>query len=274
MSGVQHSARRLLMVGGAERRSGPGSVILERFVALAGGPRGSIAVIAAASREPRAVEAEYVEAFTRLGIPAEAVVVDNRHQANSDEATAAVARATGVFLTGGDQLRIAAIVGGSRVDSLMHARVNAGEAVLGGSSAGAAVMSSTMIVEGEDRAVRTHPGLGFLPGVVLDMHFAERGRLHRLLSAVARYPHELGLGIDEDTAVLADSGRFEVLGSGAVTMVDAGQAELAGAPAEQAGQAALTGVLVHLLPSGYTFELAGRSPVVAQARGKPDGDRQ
>src|SRR4029453_5793238 len=109
----------------------------------------------------------------------------------------------GVFFTGGDQLRIVTVLGGSRVDSALHARLPADTTgvVLAGPSAGAAMMSSTMIVGGGDAfvrttSVRTGPGLEFLPGVLIDMHFAERGRLNRLLSAVALYPHELGLGID------------------------------------------------------------------------------
>ena len=100
-------------------------------------------------------------------------------------------------------------------------------------------------------SVRTGPGLEFLPGVLIDQHFAERGRLNRLLSAVACYPHELGLGIDEDTAILTDGDTFEVLGSGAVTVVDAGGAADIRVPSQ--GPIALAGACVHVLPAGYTF---------------------
>jgi cyanophycinase len=129
-----------------------------------------------------------------------------------------------------------------------------------------------MIVEGDGRGVsrtgvRTGPGLEFLPGVLIDQHFAERGRVNRLLSAVALYPHELGLGIDEDTAILTDGDHFEVLGSGAVTVVDAGAATDIRVPAE--GSITLVGARIHVLPAGRTFHLTGRRPVVDA----PAGDR-
>jgi cyanophycinase len=137
--------------------------------------------------------------------------------------------------------------------------------VLAGTSAGAAMMSGTMIVGGDGpgvttASVRTGPGLEFLPGVLIDMHFAERGRLNRLLSAVARYPHELGLGIDEDTAILADGDVLEVLGSGSVTIVDAGTATDIRVPA--AGPIDLAGARIHVLSAGCTFELSGRRPSI------------
>jgi cyanophycinase len=128
------------------------------------------------------------------------------------------------------------------------------------------MMSGTMIVAGEGpgvsrASVRTGPGLEFLPGVLIDQHFAERGRVNRLLSAVALYPHELGLGIDENTAILTDGDYFEVLGSGAVTVVDAGAATDIRVP--DAGPIALAEARIHVLPAGHTFHLTGRRPVAA-----------
>jgi cyanophycinase len=260
---------RLLIVGGAERRTPGDEVILRRMVELAGGADARISVIATASRYPRELEDEYVRAFTGLGADAEAVRIDTREEANDDAAVAAVANATGVFFTGGDQLRIATVIGGSRLDSVLHARVGAGELVLCGSSAGAAMMSSTMIMGGDDGGVRTSsvwtgPGMEFLSGVLIDMHFAERGRITRLLSAVALYPHELGVGIDEDTAILVQGRRFEVLGSGSVTVIDAGRADMIRVPANGNGPIAMTGVRLHVLPAGHAFELTGRYPVVVE----------
>jgi cyanophycinase len=252
---------RLLIIGGAERR---GTAILSRFVQLAGGAAANVVVIATASRDPAGLEIEYASAFTGLGAGAvSALRLQTRADANSAAATAALESATGVFFTGGDQLRITTILGGTRVDSLLQSLVAAGTVVLAGTSAGAAMMSSTMIVGGDapgvsTASVRTGPGLQFLPGVLIDMHFAERGRLNRLLSAVALYPHELGLGIDEDTAILADGTHFEVLGSGSVTVIDAGAASDIRVPA--AGPIALAGARIHVLPAGYTFELTDRRP--------------
>jgi cyanophycinase len=252
---------RLLIIGGAERRS---TAILARFVELAGGPSARIVVIAVASSDPSVLETEYVSAFTGLGAGSvQALPVRTRAQANADDMTDRLRQATGVFFTGGDQVRITTILGGTRADAALQTLVASGAVILAGTSAGAAMMSATMIVGGDGRgvatgSVRTGPGLEFLPGVLIDMHFAERGRLNRLLSAVALYPHELGLGIDEDTAILVDGDCFEVLGSGSVTVVDAGGATDIRVPDD--GPIALTGACLHVLPAGYTFHLKGRRP--------------
>ncbi len=257
---------RLLVIGGAERSGPGGTAILRRFVDLAGGAAAELIVIATASAEPAVLEAEYAALFTGLGAGrVRALRLENRSQANAATAVEALEAATGVFFTGGDQLRITTVLGGTRTDSALQRLVRAGTIVLGGTSAGAAMMSGTMILGGDgpgvSRAgVRTGPGLEFLPGVLIDMHFAERGRLNRLLSAVACYPHELGLGIDEDTAILAEGDSFEVLGTGAVTVVDAGEAADIRVPAD--GPIALTGARVHVLPAGCRFELSGRRPAI------------
>jgi cyanophycinase len=261
MNDAEPRRRRLLIIGGAERR---GTAILARFVELAGGPAADIAVLATASRDPGTLETEYVSAFTGLGAGnVRALRVSTRAEATDPAAATVLAAATGVFFTGGDQRRITSVVGGTPLDSLLQARVADGSMVLGGTSAGAAVMSGTMIVGGDEpgvttTAVRTAPGLELLPGVLIDMHFAERGRLNRLLSAVALYPHELGLGIDEDTAILTDGDYFEVLGRGSVTVVDAGCAADIRVPDE--GPIAIAGARIHVLPAGFTFHLTGRRP--------------
>jgi cyanophycinase len=257
---------RLLVIGGAERYGPGGTGILRRFVELAGGPEAQLIVIATASTEPAVLETEYAALFTSLGAGrVRSLRLENRAQANEPSVIEALGTATGVFFTGGDQLRITTVLGGTRTDSALQTLVHAGSVVLGGTSAGAAMMSGTMILGGDSpgvtrTSVRTGPGLEFLPGVLIDMHFAERGRLNRLLSAVAPYPHELGLGIDEDTAILTEGDRFEVLGTGAVTVVDAGCAADIRVPAD--GPIALTGARVHVLPAGCGFELSARRPSI------------
>lgn len=261
---------RVLVIGGAESHCEHDDTILERFVELAGGRGSRIVVIATASGDPDKIEAEYQEVFNRLGAGAvEPLRLENRDQANSEHAVALLRSATGVFFTGGDQLRITTVLGGSRVDTLLHERVDDG-LVLAGTSAGATMMSSTMIVEGQGSrvspgSVRTGPGLEFVHGVLIDMHFAERGRLNRLLSAIAQYPHELGIGIDENTAILVEGSRFEVIGAGSVTVIDAGPASTISTPEEELGSIALCGVRLHVLPHGYTFELNGRLPLITDA---------
>lgn len=254
-------ASRLLIIGGA---AGPG--LLGRFVELAGGAAARIVVIATASSTPDTTEAEHRDAFSELGAGrVRALRIDARADANAAGVEPVLREATGVFFTGGDQERITTVIGGTATDSILQSLVAAGTVVLAGTSAGAAMMSGTMIAEGDGRgvnraSVRTGPGLEFLPGVLIDQHFAERGRVNRLLSAVALYPHELGLGIDEDTAILTDGDRFEVLGSGAVTVVDAGAAQDIRVPSQ--GPITLVGARIHVLPAGHTFHLTGRRPVV------------
>jgi cyanophycinase len=259
------SLGQLMAIGGAA-----GSALLARFVALAGGPAATIVVIAAASETPADLEASYVDDFARAGAGSvRPLRLSTRAEANDPRVPELLAAATGVFFTGGDQRRITTTIGGTRTDSALQSLVAAGSVVLGGTSAGAAMMSGTMIVGGDGYAVVTGPGLEFLPGVLIDMHFAERGRLNRLLTAVARYPHELGLGIDEDTAILVAGDSFEVLGSGSVTVVDAGAATDIRAPADL--PIALAGARIHVLPAGCTFELSGRRPSIADAYAEERG---
>ncbi|WP_250036979.1 cyanophycinase [Paractinoplanes maris] len=249
----------LLIIGGAA-----GPALLGRFVELAGGPAARIVVIATASSDPAAAEAEHLAAFREQGAHhVEALRLDDRTAANDPGVEPVLRAATGIFFTGGDQERITRVIGGTATDSVLQTLVASGDVVLAGTSAGAAMMSGTMIVEGDGpgvsrTSVRTGPGLEFLPGVVIDQHFCERGRINRLLSAVALYPHELGLGIDEDTAILTDGDAFEVLGSGAVTVVDAGRATDISVPAT--GPITLSGCRLHVLPAGRAFHLTGREP--------------
>ena len=141
--------------------------------------------------------------------------------------------------------------------------------VLAGTSAGAAMMSSVMIVGSAPtltlRAgmVELGSGLGFLPGVLIDQHFEQRGRLRRLLAAIAQHPHELGLGIDEDAAAVVDGHTFEVFGTGSVTVVDAGGLTHTNlAEAERHELFAICGVRIHILPPGYRFDLQNRTPLL------------
>jgi cyanophycinase len=263
-----HTRGQLVVIGGLDIHGGGGETILSRFVELAGGAKARIVVIATASPKPEPVEQEYVTEFIRLGAThVDAVRVHTRADANDEVTAAAVEGCSGVFFTGGDQLRIATIVGGSRLDSVLHTQVERGAMVLAGASAGAAMMTGTTVMDGRGvgvstTSVRIGPGMEFLKSVLIDMHFAERGQLNRLLSAIALYPHELGLGIDHNTAIVVSDGRFEVIGSGSVTVLDAGQAAMIRTPARGDGPIALSDVRMHVLPAGYAFELTGRRPVV------------
>jgi len=256
----------LVIVGGAEDRTGE-CHILREFARLAGGARSHLAVVSVASDHPKEVAAVYLEAFRSVGVhDVFALDVCCRDEANQPETLAAVEKATGVFFTGGDQLRISNLVGGTRLDQALHRRQESGMA-LGGTSAGAAAMSGTMIVEGSSEAtprvgnVKIGPGLDFLHGAIIDQHFGQRGRSGRLLSALAQYPHQLGIGIDENTALVVQGDIFEVIGCGAVTVLDDGAATYNDVLDRQESQhVALCNVKLHVLTAGFRFHLQDRTP--------------
>lgn len=261
-SAATQRAGQLVIIGGAEDRVGR-AVILRQFRDLCGGEHARIAILGTATMIPAEVGEGYLRAFRALGVK-EVVFLPlaSRAAANAAKTMEILDGVDGVFFTGGTQLRIAAIVGGSRVDAWLHQKRQGG-LVIAGTSAGAAMMSSTMILGDSDAMpassiVSLGPGLGFLPGVVIDMHLTERRRLTRLLAAVTRFPHHLGIGIDEDTALIVDGNRFEVIGSGTVTVVDAGQATSMSGPNGERPMA-LTGMLIHVLAPGYAFDLTTRS---------------
>lgn len=257
----------LVVIGGAEDRTGQCS-ILKEFVRLAGGAKAHLLVMTVASQQPTEVGEIYTQAFKRLGVKrVQTVDIEHHEQANDPELGEQVAGATGVFFTGGDQVRITNLLGGSLLDRLLHQRHDEGM-VLGGTSAGAAMMSGTMIVEGLSETtprvgnVRTGPGLEFMRGVIIDQHFGQRGRSGRLLSAVAESPHQLGVGIDEDTALVVQEGEFEVIGCGAVTVLDAGALTYNDVLERRFEEhVALCDVKLHVLTAGLRFSLKDRKPL-------------
>jgi cyanophycinase len=264
---AHREAGPLIVIGGAEDRKGP-CTILNEFVRLAGGARARIVVLPVASEYPQEVGAEYLECLQRLGAKQVQVMdVRKREEAHAPELIEALGHATGVFFTGGDQLRVTNLLGGSPADQVLHQRHEEG-LVLAGTSAGAAMMASTMIVQGHSAAtprlgvVRIGPGMEFMHGTIIDQHFAQRGRGGRLLTALAQYPHQLGLGIDEDTAAVVVGDEFEVIGSGAVAVFDAGATSYNDVLERQERQhVAICDVKLHVLTAGFRFNLARRRPI-------------
>jgi cyanophycinase len=258
---------QLMIIGGAEETTGE-CRILREFVRRSGGIKARIVVITAASSIPVEVGYEYVEIFERLGA-AQVQAIDTRSQedGNTLELLRIVAQATGIFFTGGDQARIIRSIKDTILEDALHKRYGEG-AVIAGTSAGAAVMPDTMIIEGDSDtnprmdAVAMGPGLGFLPGVVIDQHFAQRGRLGRLLSAMLQKPKVLGFGIDENTAIIVNGDRVEVMGEGAVTVVDESGITYNNLDRVlQDEPVAVYGVKLHILPDGHWFDLAIRQPM-------------
>ncbi|HYE65826.1 MAG TPA: cyanophycinase [Pyrinomonadaceae bacterium] len=258
----------LVIIGGAEDRKRD-CKILREFVRLAGGPAARVLIIAVASDNPSEVGASYVEVFKRLGAGAvRCLNISRRADANAASAVRAVQEASGVFFTGGTQVRIINQLGGTKVDTALHKRHEEG-LVLAGTSAGAAMMSTIMIIGGlTEKAFRVGivdlgPGMEFISGVLIDQHFEERGRLRRLLSAVAQYPRDLGLGIDENTAVVVSDHVFRVIGEGSVTVIDAGDLTYTDLPNLKKNDIlTLCGVKIHILAEGYRFDLRNRTPII------------
>jgi cyanophycinase len=259
---------RLVAIGGGDIREGD-APLLKEFVKLARGPRARVVVMTVATDDPAAAANEYRAAFRRLGLDDIKVVdVSTRQDATAPEALEAVEEATGLFFTGGDQLHITSLLGGTEMQKIIGRRYERG-LVIAGTSAGAAMMSNSMIVSGDSDenpkigGVEIGPGMDLIVGAIIDTHFSQRGRFGRLLTAVAHCPQDLGLGIDEKTAMLVNKQEFEVVGDGAVTVVDAGAMTYTSLPyAEDEKNLSLFGVRVHVLSAGHKFNLAEREPVI------------
>lgn len=259
----------LIIIGGAEDKKRD-CIILKKVVELAGGRDGEIVIITAATEYPREVGNEYISIFTRLGADkVNAIDIESRMDANNQYSAELIQKASCIFFSGGDQLRITSLLGGTLVEKVLLEAFYR-EVVIAGTSAGASVMSETMIVSGEDDdapkkcTLKMAPGLGLLKGAVIDQHFAQRGRIGRLLSAVAQNPHMLGIGIDEDTAVhIQPDGHFMVIGSHAVTVLDGTLSEHTNVSEMKPNETlALTNVTLHVLPSGYGFDFMTRKPTL------------
>lgn len=254
----------LVIIGGAEDKEGE-CEILRRFFQLSGGRKANIAILSTASTDPDTGE-QYRQIFEGMGASEVSVLaVHNREVANQAQYRQIFAKQTGIFFTGGDQLRITGILGGSVLGKALINSYREG-AVIAGTSAGAAAMSETMLVGGADDAtpskeiIRIAPGLGLLKDAVIDQHFAQRGRIGRLLAVVAHNPYIVGIGIDEDTAIIVDgAGEFEVIGSGTVTIVDGLQVTHSNVSESSLDQPlALTDVKLHILAKGYKYNLPKR----------------
>jgi cyanophycinase len=255
----------LIIIGGAEDKTGA-MEILTATAKECGGPRGLMVILTTASEHPAESGETYRAIFQKLGVGTiEALNIETRIQADSAAAADLISRATGVFFTGGDQLRITSILGGTKSYQALHAAYHKG-ALIAGTSAGASVITSTMIVGGPSSdparkcTLKMAPGLGLLEQVIVDQHFAQRGRLGRLLCGVAENPHTLGIGIDEDTAihVFPDS-KFDVLGANAVTVIDGATISHSNVSELSPNETlAIAQVTIHILPRGYGYDMQNR----------------
>nr|WP_322679976.1 cyanophycinase [Nostoc sp. DedQUE03]MDZ7975373.1 cyanophycinase [Nostoc sp. DedQUE03]MDZ8045392.1 cyanophycinase [Nostoc sp. DedQUE02] len=264
----KNSKQELIIIGGAEDKK-EDCEILREFVRRAGGTKAKIVIMTAATELPREVGENYIRVFKKLGAEdARIVDTETRDDAYSSTALEAVRKATGIFFTGGDQARITSLIKDTDLDTAIHQRFVEG-AVIAGTSAGAAVMPDKMIVEGDSQTnprmeiVNMGPGLGFLPGVVIDQHFLQRGRLGRLISALVQEPADLGFGIDENTAMVVSDKQVEIIGEGSVTIVDVGATYNNMGEILKDEALAICGAKLHILPRGYKFDLKSRQPILS-----------
>ncbi|MCG1011966.1 cyanophycinase [Tepidanaerobacter sp. GT38] len=258
----------LLLIGGAEDKSEE-SDILRKVVSLSGERGACLTILTVATKEPEKVGETYVKLFSRMGVKdVTAIDIKDRQDAQKDYIIERIEKSTGIFFTGGDQLRITSLIGGSRI---YHAICDAYKrgVIICGTSAGASAMSDTMIVDGDGNEspsgslINMAPGLGLLEEVVVDQHFAQRGRIGRLLTVVASNPYVLGVGIDEDTAILVNSKAvFTVEGSGTVTVIDGSDIDYTNVSELAPGDPlALFNAKIHVLSPGTSFDLSSRRPV-------------
>lgn len=264
----------LVIVGGHENRKSD-MVILDRFATLAGGPDAHIFVLTAASNVHDEMWEVYENAFTTLGV--RHVTTSNiatRDDAGDEAIAAKVFEADGIFMTGGDQKRLMALIGGTCIDHAMHRALRERGACIGGTSAGASAMSEHMLFDGtndllpQKGSVNLGAGLGLVRRVIIDQHFSERQRLGRLLSAVAQNPYLLGAGIDENTALIVrPSHSVEVIGDGAVTLIDGREMLSNFTEVKNRETLELADVRLHLLPAGVRYDL--ESPPRHEDKGAP-----
>ena len=249
----------LIVIGGHEDKEGD-RVILKEVARRVDGGKLILATIA--SHQPEGYFEAYQAAFRDIGVTdLVELYLDDRGETHDPDKLALFDGAAGVFFSGGDQLRIASQIGDTPVERRVR-ELHARGGVIAGTSAGAAVMSETMLVGGSNAEshrigdLSMAPGLGLIHDAIIDQHFAERGRIGRLLGAVAHNPRMLGVGIDEDTAIVVENARFEVIGSGAVYVVDCEDVTQSNiAEARSASALSLHDVRLHVLASGDSFVL-------------------
>ena len=259
----------IVPIGGAENKENDRH-ILERFVRVSGGDAANIVVIPTASRMHE-TGPRYERLFTGMGAAQVATMdFDTRRDCQEPGRLRRLEEATGIFFTGGNQLRLTTLLGGTPVAKLIRMR-NARGVAVGGTSAGASILSEHMIAFGDEGSavvsgsVRLAPGLGLTNRFIIDQHFRERDRLGRLITAIAYNPFAIGIGLDEDTAAfIGPDETLEVEGSGGVTVVDGSEVSYSSMSDVSEGQpVCVLGLRVHILTAGATFNLHTRQAAAA-----------
>lgn len=260
--------RALIIIGGHEDKLNEKIIRMEVARRIGSG---KLVVCTTATDDPLDVFKEYDHVFRNLGVKhVWHLNITNREEALNEKNCRILEGATGVFFTGGDQLKIASQMGDTPCYQMIKQLYEEG-GLIAGTSAGASVMCETMMVAGNGEqshrlrdAISMATGFGFIGGVIIDQHFAERGRVGRLLAVVAENPANIGIGIDENTAIVVEAGRsFYVIGYGGVYVIDC-QAVTHSNIADEALDKTLTvfDTKLHLLSEGYRYDLSERRPTL------------
>jgi cyanophycinase len=254
----------LMPIGGAEDKLDD-KIILSAFAQIAGGKSARVVIVPTAS-SIEAAGLRYKALFLGMGVEsAEVVYIANRDDANGHAPLELLQDATGIFLTGGNQMRLSAMIGGTRFEQLVRERHQHG-AVVAGTSAGASILSAHMVAYGasgqtpKQRMAHMVAGFGLISNVIIDQHFRQRDRIGRLLALVASNPGLLGLGIDEDTAAMIDdSGTLEVIGRHSITIVDGTEMYSDIFQVKGHGEITVSNARLHVLTPGRRFDLQSRA---------------
>lgn len=255
----------LLIIGGAEDKCLEGEV-LNKFVELAKRTAGGIGILPTASEIPEEVSKEYIRIFTELGVDrVEVLQVNSRKDAEDSVICEQLASFSAVFITGGNQSRLSDLIGDTELHRTLSNSWHNGM-VVAGTSAGASIIGKQMIVaadmklDDEKLKVKIGKGFGLLDGLLIDQHFSQRGRFDRLLSAIAENKEIMGIGIDENTAIIVSGGKFEVYGPNQVLVLDGRDSDFINITTAENGSEELTlsGFRLHALTRGYQFDLNTR----------------
>jgi cyanophycinase len=278
---MSKSDSTLIAIGGGELAESP-HVLGEITKILRKRPAALMVVMTVATNDPGEAGAKYDHLFRKEGFKhVSSVDVSQRNDAFNERSLERIRDADIVFFTGGDQLNITSLMGGSPLHNLLHEKHKQGF-IIAGSSAGAAMMSSSMIISGKSDSaprvggVEIAPGMELVDGTIIDTHFTQRGRHGRLLTAVAHYPQAVGLGIDERTALVFNDGEMKVVGEGVVTVFDGSKMTQCDLPYRKDGETVgMFDARIHVLPENYKYLLHDRQPIapkLAKMAGESDGN--
>lgn len=257
----------LIIIGGAEDKEGR-KEILKKVCSCINKQKDILLVATIATEYPEEAAKKYKKVFKELEVNNIKILdIETRKDAFKEENVELINKASLIFFTGGDQLRITSLIGGTAIYESLKEAYSKGIYIVG-TSAGASVMSDTMIVEGDDEdsprkcTLKMAPGLGLIKDVIIDQHFAQRGRIGRLLTGIAQNPEVLGIGIDENTAIIVNrDGIIKVIGEGAAYFIDGSKITYSNVSESKSDEIlSMNNVIVHVLTNNNKFDFFEKSP--------------